>query len=86
MAKKKKAVKKAAVRKVVKKAKKTVRSVSAKPKTTPKPATPPAPISHEMVAKRAYEIWLRKSHNSHSNNAVQNWLEAEAELRAGAKR
>jgi hypothetical protein len=86
MAKKKKTAKKTAARKVAKKTTKTVRSALSKPKTKPKPAALPAPITHEMIAKRAYEIWLRKNHNSHSNNSVQNWLDAEAELRAGGKK
>lgn len=86
MAKKKKTVvKKAAAKttKKTKKVKKVVRSV-AKRKT----AAPSAPvvITREMIAKRAYEIWLKKSHGAHSNNSVQNWLEAEAELRARAKK
>jgi hypothetical protein len=87
MAKKKKAVKKAAV-KPAKKTKKVAKSTPKRKvvRRSSAPPAPPAPITHEMVAKRAYEIWLRKSRGVHSNNSVQNWLEAEAELRGGAKK
>jgi hypothetical protein len=44
----------------------------------------PQGVTHETVAKRAYEIWLRKNHVAETNYAQQNWSEAEAELRAGS--
>ena len=80
MAKKKKAVKKTAAAKKPAKAKS-----NAKTSAPAAPAAAPV-ITHEMIAKRAYEIWLKKSHGAHSNNSVQNWLEAEAELRASPKK
>ena len=47
------------------------------------PVTPPprglAGVPSEKVAARAYEIWVRKG--KPSGTEVQNWLEAEAELR-----
>lgn len=90
MAKKKKVVKKTPKKVSPKKAKKLKKSAP-KPKSKPKKfasaAAAPAPvITHEMIAKRAYELWLKKSHGVHSNNSVQNWLEAEAELRTGGKK
>ena len=54
------------------------------PAKKPKKAKPPAPavpFTRETVAQRAYEIWLKKNHVAHSNHPVQNWLDAEAELR-----
>jgi hypothetical protein len=39
-----------------------------------------------MIEKRAFEIWLRKNHVAHANNAPQNWLEAEAELRVASRK
>jgi hypothetical protein len=48
------------------------------------PATPAAPapmgIPHDKIAARAAEIWDRKG-RPHGQD-VQNWMEAEAELRA----
>jgi hypothetical protein len=90
MAKKKKVVKKTPKKVSAKKVIKPKKTAS-KPKSKPKKSAPavagPAPvITHEMVAKRAYELWLKKSHGAHSNNSVQNWLEAETELRASAKK
>jgi hypothetical protein len=46
----------------------------------------PAVVTHEMIEKRAFEIWLRKNHVAHANNAPQNWLEAEAELRVASRK
>ena len=42
-------------------------------------------VTHEIIEQRAYEIWLRKNHVAHTNNAPQNWLEAEAELRVASR-
>ena len=45
---------------------------------------PPPPaswrLSHEMVARRAFEIWKR--HGCPSGTAFQDWLAAETELRS----
>jgi hypothetical protein len=38
-------------------------------------------ITHEMIVQRAHEIWLRKNHAHHTNHDLQNWSEAEEELR-----
>ena len=43
------------------------------------PGTSPLP-SREMIAQRAYQKWLVRGCPSDSD--VQNWLEAEAELKA----
>jgi hypothetical protein len=43
-------------------------------------AAPPLSISHDKVAARAYEIWVRKG-KPHGQDE-KNWTEAEAELRA----
>ncbi len=37
------------------------------------------PISHEQIAAAAYELWKKRG-----GSAEQNWLEAEAKLRAQA--
>jgi hypothetical protein len=81
MAKKTRAAKKATRKpsgaRKLKKAKKP--SVRRRPSSQPAPAAPVL-VTREMVAKRAYEIWMGKSRVAHSNHPVQNWLEAEAEL------
>lgn len=41
--------------------------------------TAPIDIPHDLIAKRAYEIWEAKIRLA--NDATRNWLEAEAELR-----
>jgi hypothetical protein len=44
------------------------------------PGNAPVKIPHEKIAMRAYEKWCKrgKMHGSH----LQDWMEAEAELRA----
>lgn len=44
----------------------------------------PVAVTHEAIAKRAYELWCDKGypHGTHE----QNWLEAEAQLRAETSR
>ncbi len=39
-----------------------------------------AEIPHDKIVARAYEIWIRKGQPSGQD--FQNWMEAEAELRA----
>lgn len=51
-------------------------AVIARPTTTTKG---PAP-THEQISKRAHDIWLKKG-CKHGQDE-QNWLEAEAQLRA----
>jgi hypothetical protein len=51
--------------------------------TAKKPAAPKA-ITHEMIVARAHAIWLKKNHAHHTNSEVQNWHEAEAELRGSS--
>ena len=81
MAKKTRVAKKAGgKRSPAKKLKKAKRASARRPTPQPAPAAG-IPVTREMVAKRAYEIWLGKNHAAHSNHPVQNWLEAEAELR-----
>ncbi len=48
------------------------------PPTTP--ATTPIKIPHEKIAMRAYEKWAQRG-RPHGTD-LQNWLEAEVELRA----
>ena len=51
------------------------------PDATPVPITsPPVDIPHDKIEARAYEIWVRKG-KPHGQD-LQNWTEAEAELRA----
>jgi len=58
------------------------RNKAKKPTARRRPAPPPAPapVTREMIAKRAYEIWMRKNRLAQSNHPAQNWLEAEIEL------
>ena len=56
---------------------------AAEPVRKPVKAAAPA-VSRDEIAQRAYEIWVRKGQPAGS--ADQDWLEAEAELRAGAAR
>jgi len=81
MAKKTRAAKKAGGKPSPAKKSKKAKRASAR-RATPQPALAASvPVTREMVARRAYEIWLGKKHAAHSNHPVQNWLEAEAELR-----
>ena len=61
-------------------------SRSIKPKPSPISAAPQQQVTitltHEQIAKRAYEIWLAKGRPLGLDD--QNWAEAEAELRAAA--
>lgn len=43
------------------------------------PVSPMTKIPHEKIAMRAYEKWLKRG-CKHGNH-VQDWMEAEAELR-----
>jgi hypothetical protein len=53
----------------------------ATPPTTPfSGTTPPAKIPHEKIAMRAYEKWCQKGRQQ--GTQLQDWLEAEAELRS----
>lgn len=62
------------------------------PKSTPSPApktkkaaakTPSKP-THEQIAKRAYEIYLERGYAS--GDPMQDWLRAEQELSAPARK
>jgi hypothetical protein len=44
----------------------------------PRPATPKREVTHEMVAKRAYEIYR----SGKGGDQLGNWLRAERELRS----
>lgn len=48
----------------------------AAPTTSPKSAT----ITHEQIARRAHEIWVKRGRKQGEDR--QNWLEAEAQLKA----
>jgi hypothetical protein len=47
---------------------------------TAKPASPQVQIPHDKIAKRAYEKWVQRG-QPHGTD-IQDWLEAEAELRS----
>jgi hypothetical protein len=47
---------------------------------TPAPQTTPVKIPHEKIAMRAYEKWCKRGRPNGTDR--QDWLEAEAELRA----
>lgn len=51
---------------------------------TSQPSTPHLSIPHEKIASRAYERWVKKGRPPGSH--VQDWLEAEAELKAEVAR
>ena len=55
-------------------------SVATKDAPPPAPAPEVLEIPHDKIAARAAEIWERNGH-PHGQD-VQNWMEAEAELRA----
>jgi hypothetical protein len=44
------------------------------------PSTAQTPIPHERIALRAYEKWVKRGRPAGTD--VQDWIEAEAELRA----
>ena len=52
--------------------------------STPAPTTTPAKIPHEKIAQRAYEKWVQRGRPQGTD--VQDWVEAEAELRAELSR
>ncbi len=47
-------------------------------------APAPAAVSHEMVAKRAYEIWCERGRPF--GQELTHWLEAESQLSVSAPR
>jgi hypothetical protein len=52
-------------------------------RVAPQPSTPastPVKVPHENIAARAYEKWCKRGRPNGSH--MQDWLEAEAELRA----
>ena len=78
MAKKK--ISKVSSAKIKSKPKKRPSKTKAKTKKT----APPKVITHEMIVERAHAIWMKKNHAHHTNNELQNWHEAEAELRGSS--
>jgi hypothetical protein len=50
----------------------------------PTTSTPSVKVPHEKIAMRAYEKWCKRGRPSGSQQ--QDWLEAEAELRAEMSR
>lgn len=58
----------------------TLNGVAPVADAAPQPAPAPVEIPHDKIAARAAEIWDRKG-RPHGQD-VQNWMEAEAELRA----
>jgi hypothetical protein len=57
-----------------------ITSPAAKPTPRPAAAGPAVHVPHDKIEARAYEIWVRKG-KPHGQD-LQNWAEAEAELRA----
>jgi hypothetical protein len=55
-------------------------SKAAESKTHAPPVVSLPPIPHELIARRATEIWAEKMRIA--NDSTRNWQEAEAELRA----
>jgi hypothetical protein len=49
-----------------------------------KPEARPSQITHDMIATRAYHIWLGSGRPQGQDGAI--WLQAEAELRKGSAR
>jgi hypothetical protein len=49
-----------------------------------RPATPASKVPQEKIAQRAYEKWVKRGQRHGSD--IQDWLEAEAELRAEMSR
>lgn len=47
-------------------------------------STPQSKVPHDKVAQRAYEKWVKRGRPQGTD--VQDWLEAEAELRTEASR
>ena len=47
----------------------------------PAPAAAPRAITHDMISKRAYEIFASRGYAAGDQNA--DWLEAERQLKAG---
>lgn len=58
--------------------------VTTTPTTPTAPATTPVTVPHEKIAMRAYEKWCKRGQPSGTDK--QDWLEAEAELRAELSR
>ena len=53
-------------------------------KAAAKPGAPAVELTHEMIAKRAYEIWLTNIRRAYQ--PAQDWAEAEKQLRAELKK
>jgi hypothetical protein len=58
----------------------SIPSPAAEPTPVPAAAGPSVHIPHDKIEARAYEIWVRKG--KPQGQDLQNWTEAEAELRA----
>jgi hypothetical protein len=52
---------------------------AARSSAVPKAEPQAKPISHDLVAKRAYELFI----SGKGGSQIDNWLRAERELRAG---
>ena len=75
---KKKVAPKAVARKTsVPPAESRVKSTVSRNSPLPKPQVGKPPVSHEQVAKRAYEIYL----SGKGGSQLDNWLRAERELK-----
>jgi len=62
----------------------TRKPASARRSTAAKPAGPAVELTHEMIARRAYEIWL--TNITRAYQPTQDWAEAEKQLRAEMKK
>ena len=58
-------------------AKPAVPQPAAKSATPASPAAAAKPVTHELIARRAYEIWS----SGHGGSDLDNWIRAERELR-----
>ena len=67
-------------RKAPSRAKTTSRATKAKTNG----AAAPAEVTHEMIATRAYEIWLKNIRRAYQ--PAQDWVDAESQLRAELKK
>lgn len=56
-------------------------AASAGKTAAPRPAVAKPAPTHDAIAKRAYEVWIRKGRPV--GRDLENWQDAERELRAG---
>ena len=62
----------------------TVKKATRRKPASARPAAPAVELTHDMIAKRAYEIWLTNIRRAYQ--PAQDWVEAEKQLRAESKK